>query len=196
MIDSERFLELQAELQAINQEGYNDLYDMNRENMHKWRDYYARQADKASDQWQRKWHERMVRTMDITLELNPERNTPEASARRQPKRTVNALQIETTEETTPKRRKVRKGTQSCWQCKRRKIKCTFAKVGAKKCDGCRGRNTACVSQEIDEDSALTVQEGNSSPTLVATVSVSNSPTKKAKITLTRVKGRQRPSPPR
>ncbi|KAK2810328.1 hypothetical protein FQN50_003059 [Emmonsiellopsis sp. PD_5] len=52
-------------------------------------------------------------------------------------------------EATPlKRRKVRKGTQSCWECKRRKTRCTFAAPTETVCDGCRSRRTKCVGQEF------------------------------------------------
>ncbi|KAM0211382.1 hypothetical protein ACHAQI_005338 [Fusarium lateritium] len=48
-----------------------------------------------------------------------------------------------------KRRKLRKGTQSCWECKRRKSKCIFS--GASEvCDFCKRRGTDCVSQEVAE----------------------------------------------
>ncbi|KAK8137573.1 hypothetical protein PG984_003066 [Apiospora sp. TS-2023a] len=50
-----------------------------------------------------------------------------------------------------KRRKLRKGTQSCWECKRRKIRCTFTSPADSICDGCRSRRTKCVSQEFDND---------------------------------------------
>ncbi|KFA65125.1 hypothetical protein S40285_07144 [Stachybotrys chlorohalonatus IBT 40285] len=51
---------------------------------------------------------------------------------------------------SPKRRKLRKGTQSCWECKRRKIRCTFATAAEAICDGCRSRCTPCVGQEYPE----------------------------------------------
>ncbi|PLB52198.1 hypothetical protein P170DRAFT_350071 [Aspergillus steynii IBT 23096] len=50
----------------------------------------------------------------------------------------------------PKRRKVRKGTQSCWECKRRKIRCTFVTPSESVCDGCRSRQVKCVGQESEE----------------------------------------------
>ncbi|TQN64604.1 Dehydrocurvularin biosynthesis regulator [Colletotrichum shisoi] len=49
---------------------------------------------------------------------------------------------------TPKRRKLRKGTQSCWECKRRKARCTFSAAHHDVCDGCTRRGTDCVSQEV------------------------------------------------
>jgi hypothetical protein len=60
-------------------------------------------------------------------------------------------------ETLPasKRRKVRKGTQSCWECKRRKVRCIFALPTNLICDNCVRRKTACISQEyIDEADSL------------------------------------------
>ncbi|KAL5047698.1 hypothetical protein BDW71DRAFT_34047 [Aspergillus fruticulosus] len=50
----------------------------------------------------------------------------------------------------PKRRKVRKGTQSCWECKRRKVRCIFASAEHAVCNNCRRRGTACVSQELPD----------------------------------------------
>ncbi|KAI0408660.1 hypothetical protein F4802DRAFT_594072 [Xylaria palmicola] len=48
------------------------------------------------------------------------------------------------------RRKIRKGTRSCWECKRRKNKCTWSSTGGK-CDGCHHRGARCVGQEIPEE---------------------------------------------
>ncbi|KAK0657628.1 hypothetical protein B0T16DRAFT_402194 [Cercophora newfieldiana] len=50
-----------------------------------------------------------------------------------------------------KRRKLRKGTQSCWECKRRKTRCTFVSPRESVCDGCRSREVQCVSQEFCEE---------------------------------------------
>ncbi|KAL9473903.1 hypothetical protein ACSS6W_008283 [Trichoderma asperelloides] len=55
----------------------------------------------------------------------------------------------------PKRRKIRKGTQSCWECKRRKIRCTFASPTESVCDGCRSRRVKCLSQEYHDETRLT-----------------------------------------
>jgi hypothetical protein len=52
----------------------------------------------------------------------------------------------------PKKRKLRKGTHSCWECKRRKAKCIFT-TSIEICVECRRRGIACVSQE-DDDVAL------------------------------------------
>ncbi|PNP74756.1 hypothetical protein FNYG_11893 [Fusarium nygamai] len=44
--------------------------------------------------------------------------------------------------------KLRKGTVSCWECKRRKAKCIFSDdLGI--CDSCKRRGTDCVSQECE-----------------------------------------------
>jgi hypothetical protein len=49
-----------------------------------------------------------------------------------------------------KRRRLRKGTCSCWECKRRKMRCIFD-AGANTCNGCSQRGSSCVSQEFPED---------------------------------------------
>ncbi|KAL9082714.1 MAG: hypothetical protein Q9165_008813 [Trypethelium subeluteriae] len=54
------------------------------------------------------------------------------------------------------KRRVRKGTRSCWECKRRKMKCTLDPLNdASVCNGCRRRGSKCVSQEYPEASSLT-----------------------------------------
>lgn len=50
-----------------------------------------------------------------------------------------------------KRRKVRKGTRSCWECKRRKVRCNFVSDQDSVCSGCRHRGTKCQSQEYPEE---------------------------------------------
>lgn len=51
-----------------------------------------------------------------------------------------------------KRRKTRKGTRSCWQCKRRKVKCTYASPADDVCIGCARRCLDCIGQEFpDQD---------------------------------------------
>jgi hypothetical protein len=50
-----------------------------------------------------------------------------------------------------KRRKVRKGTQSCWECKRRKVRCTYAGAGDTTCDNCLRRKTKCTAQDYVDD---------------------------------------------
>lgn len=52
-----------------------------------------------------------------------------------------------------KRRKVRKGTRSCWECKRRKVRCNFTTEDDTVCISCRQRGAKCVSQEFPEVSA-------------------------------------------
>jgi hypothetical protein len=50
-----------------------------------------------------------------------------------------------------KRKKVRRGTRSCWECKRRKMKCVFNSPDDAVCIGCHRRWTKCVSQEFPEE---------------------------------------------
>ena len=53
----------------------------------------------------------------------------------------------------PKRRRLRKGTHSCWECKRRKMKCIFDPLtdSTTACNGCRRRGSPCISQDFPED---------------------------------------------
>lgn len=46
----------------------------------------------------------------------------------------------------PKRRRVRKGTTSCWGCKRRKVRCIFD-ADERECRECRLRDASCVGQD-------------------------------------------------
>jgi hypothetical protein len=50
-----------------------------------------------------------------------------------------------------KRRKVRKGTRSCWECKRRKIRCIFSSPEEAACISCLRRRIDCVGQDLPED---------------------------------------------
>jgi hypothetical protein len=58
------------------------------------------------------------------------------------------------DEPSVKRRKVRKGTQSCWECRRRKVRCTFEIARNTICDNCLRRKTKCTSQEYFENHEL------------------------------------------
>lgn len=60
-----------------------------------------------------------------------------------------------------KRRKLRKGTHSCWECKRRKMKCVFdAPTDTTTCTGCRRRGSQCVSQEYVDKHARPMHEAH------------------------------------
>jgi hypothetical protein len=48
------------------------------------------------------------------------------------------------------RKKVRKGTRSCWECKRRKNKCEFNSPSDLACVRCRRRGTKCVGQQYPD----------------------------------------------
>ncbi|KAL2842387.1 hypothetical protein BJY01DRAFT_264507 [Aspergillus pseudoustus] len=49
-----------------------------------------------------------------------------------------------------RRKGVRKGTRSCWECRRRKVKC-LPSPDIAICAGCRERGTECLSQEYVDD---------------------------------------------
>lgn len=54
-----------------------------------------------------------------------------------------------------KRRRLRKGTHSCWHCKKRKVKCVpDPLVDGGPCDECRRRGSRCVGQECPENVSL------------------------------------------
>ena len=57
----------------------------------------------------------------------------------------------TSPEPDSKRRRLRKGTRSCWNCKRRKVKCTFKSATDDVCIACHHRGTGCVGQERPEE---------------------------------------------
>src|SRR3569833_4278385 len=61
------------------------------------------------------------------------------------------------DERSAKRRKIRKGTRRCWECMRRKIRCTFAAPTNAVCVGCLRRGTSCVSQEFPDEPAAANQ---------------------------------------
>lgn len=50
-----------------------------------------------------------------------------------------------------KRRRLRKGTHSCWECKRRKVRCTFASTTDSICIICQRRGTNCISQDLPDE---------------------------------------------
>ncbi|KAL4903366.1 hypothetical protein BDW74DRAFT_179784 [Aspergillus multicolor] len=50
-----------------------------------------------------------------------------------------------------KRRKIRKGTTSCWECKRRKVRCSLVDDLDGVCKACRRRGTDCLTQDFTND---------------------------------------------
>ncbi|KAF2001332.1 hypothetical protein P154DRAFT_521731 [Amniculicola lignicola CBS 123094] len=62
-----------------------------------------------------------------------------------------------------KRRKIRKGTHSCWDCKRRKVKCSFASEDDKICVPCRRRGAKCVAPEVFVDNPGMEEQENDEP---------------------------------
>ena len=65
-------------------------------------------------------------------------------------------------EPSVKRRKVRKGTQSCWECRRRKVRCIFSTPTNSVCNNCNRRKTSCISQEIKYTNFLSARAQGSS----------------------------------
>ncbi|RDL38985.1 Zn2 DNA-binding protein [Venustampulla echinocandica] len=51
----------------------------------------------------------------------------------------------------PPRKRIRKGTRSCWECKRRKVRCQLSSEDVPICSGCLARGTTCLSQEYPEE---------------------------------------------
>ncbi|CAK7212660.1 hypothetical protein SBRCBS47491_001542 [Sporothrix bragantina] len=62
-----------------------------------------------------------------------------------------------------RRRKVRKGTHSCWECRRRKIRCQFASPDDVVCIGCRARGSSCRSQEFADETPSPSQQQQPAP---------------------------------
>jgi DNA replicative helicase MCM subunit Mcm2 (Cdc46/Mcm family) len=76
-------------------------------------------------------------------------------------------------EVTLKRRKVRKGTFSCWECKRRKMKCIPDSLTVFPCKSCQRRGSYCVSQEFPEE-AWSLEQANVHYTLLQHASLRDS----------------------
>ncbi|KAK2758082.1 C6 zinc finger domain-containing protein [Colletotrichum kahawae] len=69
-----------------------------------------------------------------------------------PDTTTGSSRHRSSERAATKRRAVRKGTRSCWECRRRKIRCLFDENGPRDtCRRCWQKGTPCVSQEFPED---------------------------------------------
>ncbi|KAH8651430.1 hypothetical protein BX600DRAFT_473552 [Xylariales sp. PMI_506] len=51
----------------------------------------------------------------------------------------------------PLGRRIRRGTSSCWECKRRKIRCHFETNTTDVCGPCRVRGARCVRQHLPDD---------------------------------------------
>ena len=57
----------------------------------------------------------------------------------------------------PARKKMRKGTKSCLECRRRKIKCTFEEGRTAICNECYARGSTCIDQEHGDINSYTQQ---------------------------------------
>ncbi|PVH95581.1 hypothetical protein DM02DRAFT_600670 [Periconia macrospinosa] len=89
------------------------------------------------------------------------------------------------DENRAKRRKLRKGTHSCWECRRRKVKCTFASAEDAVCITCRRRGAQCASQTtaFDERLVSSLVTHVSIPTPVSAVDSVAVPTAHVNVTL-------------
>ncbi|KAJ6104878.1 hypothetical protein N7486_003567 [Penicillium sp. IBT 16267x] len=74
---------------------------------------------------------------------------PTSYANPHPDPAVSVHEIDGTSEA--KRRKIRKGTRSCWECRRRKMKCIFSSPADKACFHCHRRGVKCVGQDHPEE---------------------------------------------
>ena len=54
----------------------------------------------------------------------------------------------------PPRKKMRKGTKSCIECRRRKIKCTFEPGRTSICNECFARGSTCIDQELGDSATV------------------------------------------
>lgn len=61
----------------------------------------------------------------------------------------------------PPRKKMRKGTKSCIECRRRKIKCTFEPGRTSICNECFARGSTCIDQEHGDVSSFTNHSSSS-----------------------------------
>ncbi|KAL3459991.1 hypothetical protein BJX64DRAFT_290641 [Aspergillus heterothallicus] len=50
-----------------------------------------------------------------------------------------------------KRRKIRKGTTSCWECKRRKVRCSLVDEPGPVCAACKRRGKKCLTQDLPDE---------------------------------------------
>jgi hypothetical protein len=62
----------------------------------------------------------------------------------------------------PPRKKMRKGTKSCLECRRRKIKCTFEPGRTAICNECYARGSTCIDQEHGDINSYTQQTAEQS----------------------------------
>jgi hypothetical protein len=71
----------------------------------------------------------------------------------------------TSPEPDAKRRKLRKGTTSCWDCKKRKVRCTYDATSDTVCIACRRRGAPCIGQDQPEQEYQLHAESNRDPLL-------------------------------
>jgi hypothetical protein len=94
-------------------------------------------------------HRALTCNMSDTININASR-TSRVEADDEPADDENQHD-EHVERLSKRKRSLRKGTHSCWACKRRKEKCSFDDGDV--CTGCLRRGTRCVSQHFADDDA-------------------------------------------
>lgn len=63
-------------------------------------------------------------------------------------------------ESEHRRKRLRKGTHSCWECKRRKIRCQLSSEDVPICSGCLARGTKCLSQDFPEGEEISTSNSH------------------------------------
>ncbi|RAH44526.1 uncharacterized protein BO95DRAFT_443972 [Aspergillus brunneoviolaceus CBS 621.78] len=77
-----------------------------------------------------------------------------------PSSSSSSLPSSTLYDTNHKRRKVRKGTFSCWECKHRKRRCIFEPASNPSCVYCDSRGLQCISQAFADPSSSSSSSSN------------------------------------
>jgi hypothetical protein len=85
---------------------------------------------------------------------------------------------------TSKRRKIRKGTTSCWECKRRKVRCSLVDEAGPACAACRRRGKKCLTQDHPEEGGDGAENGSEYFSPVIDQNVQGTPTPSATQTQT------------
>lgn len=115
----------------------------------------------------------LIRLNSFTCQRRKSKNRPAGSAE-----SIDAMSMSSSHaapshdayaQSEAKRRRLRKGTHSCWECKRRKIKCIFDPPtnATTTCNGCRRRGSQCVSQEFPEVVSFSVDNTITTPSTIS-----------------------------
>ena len=86
----------------------------------------------------------------LSLQLSQEFEFMDSGISRHP-RALEPSSPDSEPELSDRRRKIRKGTRSCWPCKRRKVRCSFPSPQSRVCSNCQRRGSICVGQDVPEE---------------------------------------------